>query len=246
MSNSCTHLYFRFRCASCKGLLWKELQAAIVEGKEVNMSSEVLGVMTIVTCNSCYPMEEKSRKKAKELLKGYVKDPDVNKLKGLYGEVPYLAPLHWAVILGSVELLDLFLQSPVVDINVRPGGGRRGNVLDMAARASKNIGLATSVEMVKKLLQVKELQICRVGMMTELTPRDTDVWKFATVLGEAVDQESRELLTVLLEAEANHPSLNIYSCLVYCMYKQKLALFKELLEKAKEQEHLYRVPNFKG
>jgi len=53
-------------------------------------------------------------------------------------------------------------------------------------------------------------------------------------LGSAVDQESLELLTVLLEAESNHPSLNIYSCLVYCMYKQKLALFKELLERAKK------------
>ena len=30
------------------------------------------------------------------------------------------------------------------------------------------------------------------------------------------------------------------------MYKQKLALFKELLDRAKEQERLYWIPNTKG
>ena len=43
--------------------------------------------------------------------------------------------------------------------------------------------------MVRKLRQAKELKMCKVGLMTELTPREIDVWKFAAVLGDAVDQE---------------------------------------------------------
>ena len=217
-----------------------------MEGKEVNMSSEIFGVMTILACNSCYPMDEKSMRRAKKLLEEYVKDPDVNRVRCMLVEDLQLAPLHWAIILGSLELLEIFLQSPVVDINVKPGGEARGNVLDMAVRASTNRGITTRVQMARKLLQVKDLQICKVGLMTELNPRQIDVWKFAAVLGDAVDQESLELLAVLLEAESKHPSLNIYSCLVYCMYKQKLALFKELLDRAKEQKRLYWIPNTKG
>lgn len=217
-----------------------------MEGKEVDMSSEIFGVMTILACDSCYPMDEKSVRRAKKLLKEFAKDPDVNRVRCMLVEDLQLAPLHWAVILGSLDLLEVFLQSPVVDVNVKPGGESRGNVLDMAVRASKRRGIATRVEMVRKLLQAKDLKICKVGLMTELTPREIDVWKFAAVLGDAVDQESLELLTVLLEAESKHPSLNIYSCLVYCMFKQKLALFKELLDRAKVQERLYWIPNTKG
>ena len=217
-----------------------------MEGKEVDMSSEIFGVMAIVACNFCYPMNEESVKRAKKLLKEYVKDPDVNRVRCMLLEEMQLVPLHWAIILGSLDLLEIFLQSPVVDINAKRGGEGRGNVLDMAARASKSRGLDIRVQMVRRLLQVKNLKICKVGMMSEHTSRNIDVWKFAAVLGDAVDQESLELLTVLLEAEPKHPSLNIYGCLVYCMYKQKLALFKKLLDRAKEQERLYWIPNTKG
>ena len=146
-----------------------------MEGKEVNMSSEIFGVMTIFACNSCYPMDEKSMRRANKLLKEYVKDPDVNRVRCMLVEDLQLAPLHWAIILGTLELLEIFLQSSVVDINVKPGGEARGNVLDMAVRASTNRGITTRVQMARKLLQVKDLQICKVGLMTELTPRQIDV-----------------------------------------------------------------------
>ena len=82
-----------------------------MEGKEVNMSSEIFGVMTILACNSCYPMDKKSMRRAKKLLEEYVKDPDVNRVRCMLVEDLQLAPLHWAIILGSLELLEIFLQS---------------------------------------------------------------------------------------------------------------------------------------
>ena len=71
---------------------------------------------------------------------------DVNRPRRCLGKV--MAPLHLAVILEDLDLLDLFRRSEVVDLMVESGVGR---VLELAVERS-------SLEVVAALLQFPQLE----------------------------------------------------------------------------------------
>ena len=194
---------------------------------DVNMKKHVFKVMKIF---STYESTCSSHHKANELLKTYLGDPDVNRVRPMDGVA--FAPIHYAVFLENLDLLELFKNSETVDVNIiyKKEGVEQGTILDLAVFSTKS-----KLEVIQKVLTMAKLKAYLPG---------PDQVAIPSVLDEAVRQDREDLLFLLLSSEATHPLLNHFSAAVSCIVYNSVRIFNKLLSKIQEQGKLYMPPPF--
>ena len=192
----------------------------------VNMKKHAFRVMEILSKNkpSC-----SSHPKAEDMLKTYLNDPDVNRVRPK--DKMALAPIHYAVLLEDLDLLALFKNSETVDVNIiyKKDGVKQGTILDLAV-LTRNIGL----EVVRSVLEMAGPGLA-LGVFS-------DQVAIPLVLEEAVKQDREELLFLLLKSGL--PLLNHYSAALSCIVNNNVKIFNKLLAEIQEQGQLYLPPSF--
>ena len=156
------------------------------------------------------------------------KDSDINKLRqSTMRPDRMIAPIHAAVGSGSVEILQLVLDTSNVDLGSLAVFGERRGGEKVAKFGVLDVALVTtppSIEIVALLLEhVEELSMV-VGF-------EPGMGSIPFCLGYAMDEEYWDILDLLL-TKADLVKIDTFSpfyCLAYAILKNKLCVFTHLL-----------------
>jgi len=168
-----------------------------------------------------------SKQKLMKSLKKQLKNSDINKLKQstLNPEFEY-APIHAAIWVNSVEILQLVLDTNRVDFSTVVRVASRGKNIKMVGVLDLAVSMIPpNIEMVTLLLEhiAEDLSLGIVKV--------TSIGNLPFCLKEAIDEEYLDILDLLL-ANADlikMDTFNPFYCLAYAILKNKISVSTHLL-----------------
>jgi len=159
-------------------------------------------------------------------LKKQLKNSDINKLKQstLNPELVY-APIHAAIWVNSVEILQLILDTNRVDFSTAVRVVSRGKNIDVGV-------LDLAVSMIPPNIEIVTLLLEHIAEDISLgVVKVTSIGTLPFCLKEAIDKEYLDILDLLL-ANADlikMDTFNPFYCLAYAILKNKLGVSSHLL-----------------